>query len=115
MKIIKSVFIVLAILNSVSACKKSDDESTTNDPPSENEVQIQNMAFNPATITVAINTTVKWINKDGAAHTVTSTTGLFDSGNINHEGTFSHLFATSGTYPYKCSLHSGVTGTVIVQ
>jgi plastocyanin len=33
---------------------------------------------------------------------------------IQSEGTFSHTFEDSGGYPYGCSLHSGIRGTVTV-
>jgi plastocyanin len=80
-----------------------------------NEVWIQNMAFSPAMITVPVNTTIRWRNKDGAAHTVTGTQGAFDSGNIGAGGEYSRQFTSAGTYPYKCSFHASMTGTVVVQ
>ncbi len=80
-----------------------------------NEVFIQSMTFNPGTITVAANTTITWTNKDAVAHTVTSNSGLFDSGNIGNNGTYSHLFTTAGTYPYFCTIHPSMTATVIVN
>lgn len=30
-------------------------------------------------------------------------------------GTFAHTFATAGTFPYHCTRHSGMTGSVTVQ
>jgi plastocyanin len=83
--------------------------------PGTNEVFIQDMTFNPGTITVAANTTIKWTNKDGVAHTVTSTTGLFDSGTISANGTYTFTFAAAGTFPYYCTVHPSMTGTVKVN
>lgn len=80
-----------------------------------NEVLIQNMAFSPAIITVPLNATVRWSNQDGAAHTVTSMSGVFDSGNIGVGGVYMYQFTRAGTYPYKCSYHASMTGTVVVQ
>lgn len=94
-----------------SACYKSDDTSD----PNTNEVYMQNNMFNPGTIIVSVNTTVKWTNKDGNAHTVTSNSASFDSGSISNSRTYSHSFTAVGTYPYKCTLHSNMTGTVVVQ
>lgn len=113
--------IVLSIGSSITfyQCKKTSTGTSTGTShykgQEANEIWIQNMAFNPGSITVAVNTTVKWINKDTSAHRVTSAVGLFDSGYMNESKTFSHQFSAVGTYPYKCSLHSGMTGTVIVQ
>ena len=37
-----------------------------------------------------------------------------NSGNILGGATFPHTFANAGTYPYKCSIHGVMTGTVTV-
>lgn len=83
--------------------------------PGTNEVWIQGMAFDPPTITVNAGTTITWTNKDATVHTVTSDTGLFNSGNIATNGTFSYMFATAGSYPYHCSIHPYMTATVVVK
>ncbi len=80
-----------------------------------NAVVIQNMAFNPASLTVSANTTVTWTNKDAIAHTVTSDTGLFDSGSLGSGGTFSYTFTQTGTYSYHCAIHTYMTAKIIVQ
>lgn len=83
--------------------------------PAVSEVLIQSFAFSPSTITVPVNTTVIWTNKDSAAHTVTSDTPAFDSGTMNNNGTFSFKFTTAGTFPYHCAFHSGMKGQVIAK
>ncbi len=113
--IVRIAFFTMA-LSMGSACKKSNTvpNPTTTNPPA-NEVWMQNSAFNPNSITVAVNTTVKWTNKDGTTHNVTGAGGSFNSGSINTGGTYSHQFTATGTYPYTCTIHSGMSGTVIVQ
>jgi plastocyanin len=101
------IFIVILLIS--AGCKKSSVM------PGANEVFIQGMAFNPSSITVSVNTTITWTNKDGVAHTVTSTTGLFDSGGINPNGTYSRQFTTTGSFPYRCTIHPSMTGTVVVN
>ena len=103
------VAVLLVIVSTLNSCTKNSDM------PGANEVFIQGNAFSPGTITVTANTTVTWTNKDGVAHTVTSNTGIFDSGTINANGTYSHLFSTAGSYPYFCSVHPSMKGTVVVQ
>ena len=44
-----------------------------------------------------------------------SDTGLFDSGRVTANGTVSVTFATRGTFPYHCSIHPGMIGTIVVQ
>jgi len=115
-KITLLAFIAIAVILTSFGCKKKQTTSTnTSATPGANEVWLQNTAFNPASITVSVNTTIKWTNKDGFAHTVTSNSSLFDSGTINSGGTYSHQFTSAGTYAYHCTFHASMTGTVIVQ
>jgi plastocyanin len=108
-KLIVSILLLGAIFSITNSCKKSSSGLGAN------EVLIQGMAFNPLTITVALGTSITWINKDAVAHTVTSNTGIFDSGSINTNGTFSYTFSTVGSFPYHCTVHPYMTATVIVQ
>jgi len=78
-------------------------------------VTIQDFAFSPATITVAIGTTVTWTNEDSATHTVTSKTGLFNSGELSNGASFSYTFTAAGDYEYYCSIHPSMVGHVIVK
>jgi plastocyanin len=78
-------------------------------------VTIAGMAFSPSSLTVPVNTTVTWTNSDSMAHTVTSTSGLFDSGSIGVGGNYSFTFASAGTFNYYCSIHPSMTGKIIVQ
>jgi len=101
--------------NSAGTSYGNEINFTTISAPGINEVWIQGSAFTPATITVSAGTTIKWTNKDGMSHTVTSTTALFDSGTIGNNGTYSHQFNTIGTFPYYCTIHTYMTATVVVQ
>ncbi|MDO8490527.1 MAG: cupredoxin family copper-binding protein [Dehalococcoidia bacterium] len=80
-----------------------------------NSVTISNFAFSPASISVPVGTTVTWTNKDSEAHTVASDSGVFNSGNLSTNKSFSYTFATAGVFPYHCSLHTYMKGTVTVQ
>jgi plastocyanin len=111
--------LLCAILIVSNSCTKdnSNTDGTNNGSggPGANEVWIKDTAYNPSTITVNAGTTVKWTNKDAVTHTVTSTTGLFDSGNIGNGDIYTHQFGTSGSYPYTCTLHPAMSGTVVVN
>jgi plastocyanin len=105
-----SVMFFTCILS--AGCKKS----STSQSPGANEVYMQNMAFNPLTLTVAVNTTVKWTNMDGYAHTVTSdSSNFFNSGNVNGGSAYSFQFTKAGTYAYHCNIHSNMHATVVVH
>ncbi len=77
-------------------------------------VDISGFAFSPAELTVAKGTSVTWTNKDSAAHTVTSTSGAFDSGSLSNGGSWTFTFNTPGTYDYRCSFHGSMNGKIIV-
>jgi plastocyanin len=119
---VMSIFSVLLLSLLVSSCKNNNMSTNAGTgSPGANEVWMQNIAFNPNVLNVSVGTTVKWTNKDNVNHTVTSGTptspsGLFDSGTIAPNGTFSFTFSAAGTYPYFCRVHSPkMTGTVIVK
>lgn len=92
-----------------------NNNSTNNNSTQATEVEIEDMAFMPASVTVKKGATVKWTNKDEVSHTVTSDSGNeLSSDNINSGGTYSHTFNTAGTFKYHCALHPNMTGTVTV-
>ncbi|HVH69577.1 MAG TPA: cupredoxin family copper-binding protein [Candidatus Dormibacteraeota bacterium] len=81
------------------------------------EVKIDNFSFGPATLTVAVASTVTWINHDDIPHTVVSADDpkVFKSKVLDTDEKFSFTFTKAGTYPYFCSLHPKMTAKVIVQ
>lgn len=85
-------------------------------------------AFSPNPINVKVGQTVVWTNDDSAFHTVTSGTvggadvgKAFDSGlagptALTSKGkTFEHKFDAAGEFPYHCTLHPAMVGTVSVK
>jgi plastocyanin len=101
-------------------CKNdsSNPYSYASPPPTSakpNTVLISDMAFGPASMTVAKNATITWQNNDGVAHTSTSDSGVWDTGLIAPGGSKTTTFATTGTFPFHCTKHPMMTGTIIVQ
>jgi len=74
------------------------------------------LAFAPQNVDIAAGGTVTWTWGGTLAHSVTSDTGLFDSG-VKMTGTFSFRFVTAGTYNYFCTVHGRniMFGSVIVH
>ena len=81
------------------------------------EVKIDNFSFGPATLMVAVGTTVIWTNRDDIPHTVVSADDpkAFKSKVLDTDEKFSYTFAKPGTYSYFCSIHPKMTGKVTVQ
>lgn len=75
---------------------------------------MQNFAFNPSTLTIPVDTTVTWKNLDSTTHHIVSDTGVFESTDLSNGQTFSYSFTQAGNYPYHCSIHPSMTGTIIV-
>ncbi|HEX5505290.1 MAG TPA: cupredoxin family copper-binding protein [Thermomicrobiales bacterium] len=80
-------------------------------------VTIKNFAFSPAVVTVAPGATVRWVNQDSVAHTVT---GLMDAAALHSPilqpgATFDFTFPAAGTFHYRCSIHPEMMGQVQVQ
>ena len=102
-----AAILVIALTASLGAAEK---------PRAKNhDVDITAKGFQPARITIKPGDTVTWSNGDARDHTVTASNGSFSSGNIKSGGRFSFRFAKPGTYPYSCSLHPRMKGTVVVQ
>jgi len=79
------------------------------------EIRIDNFNFTPGTFTVAVGTTVTWINHDDIPHTVVSTDGVFKSKVLDTDEKFSYTFTKAGSYPYFCLIHPKMTGAIAVQ
>jgi plastocyanin len=62
-----------------------------------------------------VGATVVVTNKDSSTHTWTADDGTFDSGDLAQGKSFSFTFKKAGSFPYKCSLHTFMTGTVDVS
>lgn len=85
--------------------------SSSNSQP--NTVTIANFAFSPSDLTVPAGTEVTFTNNDSTAHTVTFDS--FASDRLSPGSSFKHTFATPGTFNYHCSIHTYMTGRIIVQ
>ncbi|TSE02092.1 copper-binding protein [Skermania sp. ID1734] len=125
----------LAAVAVVSACSPNDESKSapsstvpgvaTSAPTATSQaaaaaatVEVKDMKFSPATVTIKVGQTVTWkFDDNGIPHTVS---GLRDVGMgidspIQRDGTYSHTFDTAGTFDYICSLHPQMKGTVVVK
>jgi len=93
----------------------SPGSSANTAEPASAEVKVDNFSFGPATLTVAVGTTVTWTNRDDIPHTIVSTDKVFKSKVLDTDEKFSFTFSKAGTYPYFCSIHPKMTGSVVVQ
>lgn len=81
----------------------------------DHEVTIQNYAYSPSNITVKVGGRVTWLNKDTVGHSATADDKSFDTGVLQAGESSSITFAEAGTFPYHCSIHPNMTGTIVVE
>ncbi|MBF6356217.1 cupredoxin family copper-binding protein [Nocardia higoensis] len=80
-------------------------------------VNVDDMAFSPANVSVRVGDTVTWIFADSVPHSVQ---GIGDKAmGINSPiltaGEWSYTFTVPGEYRYLCSLHPDMRATVTVE
>ena len=83
--------------------------------PDPNRIVVKDFMFTPNTLTVKAGASVTWANLDDEPHTVVSDAGLFRSGAMDTNESFSFKFDKPGTYHFTCSIHPRMVGTIVVQ
>ena len=77
-------------------------------------VEIKNNAFNPSDVTIAVNGHVDWKNSDAVTHVIKFDNGT-TCGTVMGGQTKKVRFSAAGLYPYHCTIHPTMKGTVNVQ
>jgi plastocyanin len=80
-----------------------------------NEITIDNFTFTPKELTVAVGTTVRWVNHDDIPHTIVEKKTTFRSKALDTDDSYSFTFTSAGTFDYFCGLHPHMVGQVIVK
>lgn len=80
------------------------------------QVAMKNIAFIPKVAQAKVGQTVQWVNDDAPAHNVTYVGGpKFTSSSLMPPGAkFSVKLTQPGTIRYVCTIHPGMTGTIVV-
>jgi plastocyanin len=76
---------------------------------------INSWTFNPAEVTINAGDTVTFRNTGSQQHTATSTTGAFDTGLIPAGESKAVVVAAPGSYPFVCTPHPWMKGTLTVN
>jgi plastocyanin len=79
---------------------------------------IKNFMFAPASLTVAPGAVVTVHNEDSVTHTLTdkSDPGLFSTGDVGPGATKTFKAPDKpGSYPFLCTIHQYMTGTLVVS
>lgn len=111
----KTIATLLTVLSMATLLLLHPTRATSEDKPAAPEVRIDNFTFGPMELTVPVNSTVTWVNKDDIPHTVVATDGAFKSRALDTDQKFSFKFEKAGTYSYYCSVHPKMLGKIVVQ
>ena len=116
-RLILSVVLTVLTVLTVVALARPVLAGNTADQSASAEVKIDNFSFSPANLTVAVGTTVTWINRDDIPHVVVSSDDprAFKSKALDTDDKFSYTFTKPGTYNYFCSVHPKMTAKIVVQ
>ena len=82
---------------------------------SSHTITIENMQYTPPQLSVHRGDRIVWVNKDLFPHTVTAVDKAFDSGTINAGASWTYVAKKAGEYPYSCTFHPTMKGTLKVQ
>jgi plastocyanin len=129
MKAASYSFRILAIVSTILTCHiflakgppyaKQPPPAPASIPASQSSasVKIENFAFEPKELDVAVGATVTWQNADDVPHTATSRGDpqVFDSGPLDTDDTFSFTFSKPGKFTYYCKVHPHMTGVIVVK
>ena len=80
-------------------------------------VVMRDLRFTPENITIRKGMSVKWVYCEGAnsdPHTSTSDAGVWDSGLLGPDQTFTRVFAAAAAFAYHCIPHPEMTAIVTV-
>ncbi len=107
-----------AVSESAAASASAQPSDTTSETVT---VRLEGFAFDTAELTIAAGTTVRFVNADGAPHTVTegsdgtATDDPIVDEQLAQNGTTSVTFDEPGTYQITCRIHPSMNMTVIVE
>jgi plastocyanin len=103
-----SVFVAATPAQAGGGCHNPEATEATG-----STIETRNACFEPTVLRVEPGTTVTFVNRDGIEH---------DISGVNLEGwnrlgagvSVPYRFDATGTFPYTCNLHPGMTGVVVV-
>jgi plastocyanin len=99
-----------------SSSSGGSSSSSNAESSSGSGIKIDNFAFSPATLTVSGDGAIAVANDDSTAHTFTADDGhSFDTGPIDTGASTSVTAPRPGRYPYHCTIHPFMHGTLVVR
>ena len=110
---IHAVAVSVLLLSACSSDSSGPDDVTT--------ITMNSSTFSPADVTIEVGESVRWVNGQAVAHTITPANpqqaGVWATQNVPATTGFAFQarMNTAGTFNYTCTLHAGMTGRIVVQ
>ena len=115
--------LVSCLVVGVIACSSSTDSSPAEpaDPCAASDAAAtvsatDNFVFSPGTDTITVGQSVCWQNTGRLVHTVTeSPNAIRFNATLPENQAFIYTFGFGGTFSYRCTNHSTMTGIIVVK
>lgn len=107
----------LALAGALAACGSDDDNGPSGPGPTGTTVSASAASiFSPGTLDITVGQTVTW-NFGPVDHNVMfdPVTGAPANIPATRNASVTRTFGTAGTFPYVCTLHPGMAGTIRVS
>ncbi len=103
-----------------SSSSSSSSPTTPTTPSADVTITIQgnrgNQSFSPEPQMMRVGQSVAWRNADSITHNATQDANRFATPNLGAGMTSSPIaMTTAGTFTYRCTIHPGMIGTLVVQ
>jgi plastocyanin len=112
LRLLLALLAAAALAAVLAACSQGGDGAAEAAPVKTGEVVAKDLRFDPPAVEVPAGTTVTWRFEDGDVPHDVKGDGFASENQTG--GTFQHRFDKEGTYPYRCTLHPGMKGRVVV-
>lgn len=113
------VFLMVAVVVVVGCSGSSTGSGATTTAVSSGEganvVKMVDMSYEPQTLTVKAGDTVTWVNEDSVSHNAVADDESWATDMFGEGGSDSVAFDMPGTYPYVCTAHAAMVGTIVVE
>ena len=78
-------------------------------------VELTDTSLRPRVVEITEGGSVVWVNHDRTTHRLVSLApNVFETPRLGEGESFVSTFTKPGTYPYYCSIHNEMKGTVVV-
>lgn len=111
------LLVALVVLVGCSGSDAGSGATTTSESADAGSdvVSMIDISYQPQTLTIKAGDTVTWVNEDSVSHNAVAEDGSWRTDVFGKGGSGPVTFDAPGTYPYVCTLHAAMKGTIIVE